>query len=46
MVKDTFAGKDTILLGITVDNLPTLRAWVEKIGPLWFEVLSDQTING
>jgi peroxiredoxin len=41
MVKDTLDQKDTVLLGITVDNLPTLKAWTQHIGPLWFEVLSD-----
>jgi peroxiredoxin len=41
MVKDTFDQKDTVLLGITVDNIPTLKAWTQHIGPLWFEVLSD-----
>jgi len=41
MVKDTLDKNDTVLLGITVDNIPTLRAWTEHIGTLWFEVLSD-----
>ncbi|MCP4691803.1 MAG: redoxin domain-containing protein, partial [Desulfobacterales bacterium] len=27
--------------GITVDNLPTLHAWVRQMGALWFHVLSD-----
>jgi peroxiredoxin len=39
--KDTFDNNDTILIGITVDNLPTLYAWTQKMGELWFEVLSD-----
>ena len=41
MVKDTLEQNDTVLLGITVDNIPTLNAWTQHIGPLWFEVLSD-----
>ena len=41
MVKDTLDQNNTVLLGITVDNLPTLKAWTQHIGPLWFEVLSD-----
>ena len=41
MVKDTLDKNDTVLLGITVDNIPTLHAWTQHIGPLWFEVLSD-----
>ena len=29
------------MIGITVDNLPTLHAWTEEMGGLWFPVLSD-----
>jgi peroxiredoxin (alkyl hydroperoxide reductase subunit C) len=29
------------LLGITVDNIPTLYAWTRQMGDLWFPVLSD-----
>jgi peroxiredoxin (alkyl hydroperoxide reductase subunit C) len=32
---------DAVLLGITVDNLPTLYAWTKQMGELWFPVLSD-----
>lgn len=32
---------DAVLLGITVDNLPTLYAWTRGMGDLWFPVLSD-----
>jgi peroxiredoxin len=32
---------DAVLLGITVDNLPTLYAWTREMGELWFPVLSD-----
>ncbi len=32
---------DAILLGITVDNLPTLHAWTREMGGVWFPVLSD-----
>jgi peroxiredoxin len=39
--KDTFDNNNTILLGITVDNLPTLYAWTQQMGEVWFEVLSD-----
>lgn len=41
MVKDQFERTDTILLGITVDNIPTLKSWIDHIGPVWFDVLSD-----
>ena len=36
-----FEEKDTILLGITVDNIPTLYTWTKEMGELWFPVLSD-----
>ena len=38
---DIFKQHDAILLGITVDNLPTLYAWTRQMGELWFPVLSD-----
>lgn len=41
IVKDFFDQNDAILLGITVDNLPTLHAWTNQMGKLWFPVLSD-----
>jgi len=41
IVKDLFDKYDTILLGITVDNIPTLYAWTKQMGKLWFPVLSD-----
>ena len=41
IVKDMFAENDAVLLGITVDNIPTLHAWTRQMGKLWFEVLSD-----
>jgi len=41
MVKDMFDETDAILLGVSVDNIPTLYAWTRQMGKLWFEVLSD-----
>jgi len=41
IVKSIFDDHDTILLGITVDNIPTLFAWTNQMGDLWFPVLSD-----
>ena len=41
IVKDVFNQNDAILLGITVDNIPTLYAWTNQMGQLWFPVLSD-----
>ncbi len=39
-----FTGQDAVLLGISVDNVPTLFAWTKQMsemGGLWYPVLSD-----
>ena len=41
IVKGMFDENEAILLGITVDNIPTLYAWTKQMGRLWFPVLSD-----
>ncbi len=41
LVKDIFDKYHAVLLGITVDNIPTLYAWTRPMGELWFPVLSD-----
>jgi peroxiredoxin len=41
IVKNLFDAHDAVLLGITVDNIPTLFAWTNQMGELWFPVLSD-----
>lgn len=42
MARGLFEANDAVLLGITVDNIPTLHAWTLQMGaPLWFPVLSD-----
>ena len=41
IVKELFDMNNAILLGITVDNIPTLYAWTRQMGELWFPVLSD-----
>jgi peroxiredoxin len=41
IVQDMFEANDAVLLGITVDNIPTLYSWTNQMGNLWFEVLSD-----
>jgi peroxiredoxin (alkyl hydroperoxide reductase subunit C) len=41
IVQSLFEENDAILLGITVDNIPTLYAWTRQMGDLWFPVLSD-----
>jgi peroxiredoxin (alkyl hydroperoxide reductase subunit C) len=41
IAQELFEKNDAILLGITVDNIPTLYAWTHQMGKLWFPVLSD-----
>jgi peroxiredoxin (alkyl hydroperoxide reductase subunit C) len=45
IAKDIFDQYNATLLGITVDNLPTLYSWTNQMcmggGELWFPVLSD-----
>lgn len=41
LAKAIFDKNDAVLLGITVDNIPTLYAWTNQMGKLWFPVLSD-----
>ncbi len=41
IAKQLFESYDTVILGISIDNLPTLFAWTQQMGALWFEVLSD-----
>lgn len=41
LIKDIFDEHNAILLGITVDNIPTLYAWTRPMGEIWFPVLSD-----
>jgi len=41
IAQEFFEQYDAILLGISVDNIPTLFAWTNQMGDLWFPVLSD-----
>ena len=41
IAREMFEEHDAVLLGITVDNIPTLYAWTKQMGELWFPVLSD-----
>jgi peroxiredoxin len=41
IVKGMFDDNDAVLLGITVDNVPTLFSWTHEMGGVWFPVLSD-----
>ena len=41
IARDIFEDNDAALVGITVDNIPTLYAWTRQMGDLWFPVASD-----
>jgi len=41
IARERIENYDAVLLGITVDNLPSLYAWTKEMGDLWFPVLSD-----
>ena len=41
IARDAFEENDAALVGITVDNIPTLYAWTHQMGDLWFPVASD-----
>lgn len=41
IARDMFVKNDATLLGITEDNIPTLFAWTQEMGGVWFPVLSD-----
>lgn len=41
IAQELFKKKNAILLGISVDNIPTLHAWTQQMGTLWFPILSD-----
>jgi peroxiredoxin (alkyl hydroperoxide reductase subunit C) len=41
IAKDIFDQHNAVLLGISVDNVPTLYAWTQQMGQLWFPVVSD-----
>ena len=41
LARELFELHDTVILGLSADNVPTLFAWVHEMGGLWFPVLSD-----
>jgi len=41
IAQEIFEKNDATLLAISVDNVPTLYAWTQQMGKLWFPVLSD-----
>lgn len=41
LARPLFERYDTAIIGISVDNIPTLYTWTRQMGDLWFEVVSD-----
>jgi peroxiredoxin len=41
IAKELFEHYNTVVIGISVDNIPTLFAWTHQMGNLWFPVASD-----
>jgi len=41
IAREIFEDNDAALLGVSVDNIPTLFAWTREMGGLWFPVASD-----
>jgi peroxiredoxin len=41
IAKELFEASNAALVGISEDNLPTLFAWTQQMGGLWFSVASD-----
>lgn len=46
IMHEEFKKYDAVLLGITVDNIPSLSAWTSQMGGVWFPVLSDFYAHG
>lgn len=41
LTRHLFDQRDTVILGISTDNVPSLYAWIVEMRGLWFPVLSD-----
>lgn len=41
IARQVFDRHDAVLVGVSVDNIPTLYAWVTAMGGVWFPVASD-----
>lgn len=41
LAQEEFERLDTVVIGISADNIPTQFAWTKTMGTLWFPVLSD-----
>lgn len=41
LAESLFRELDTVVLGVSVDNVPSLYAWIRQMGGFWFPVVSD-----
>ncbi|HKL01412.1 MAG TPA: peroxiredoxin [Desulfotignum sp.] len=41
IARELFEDLDTVVIGISCDNLPSLHAWILEMGGVWFDVVSD-----
>ena len=41
LARSVFEQNDAVLVGISCDNVPSLHAWVQEMGGVWFPVASD-----
>jgi len=41
LAEDEFQKRDAVVLGITVDDIPSLWAWTQAMDGVWFPVASD-----
>ena len=41
LAEELFREHNAVLIGVTVDNIPTLFAWTREMGDVWFDVVSD-----
>ena len=39
--EDVFKAADAALIGLSVDNVPSLYSWTGTMGPIWFFIASD-----
>ncbi len=46
VARELFEERNAVMLGITTDNTPSLYAWTENMGGVWFPVLSDFSPHG
>jgi peroxiredoxin len=41
LAREVFESRNAVLIGISVDNIPSLNAWIVEMGGVWFPVASD-----